>query len=121
MNTRLDTNSGSPSSEARGRPLADSVLELIWTQQEVSRAEIARRTGLSRSTVSDIVSGLLQTGLVAEVGDGMDGVIVRGGKRTIVDADAGNVEYVGGAESGRLRHLGGEFDKFGQSWTERSR
>ena len=66
MNSRLETTPGLPASEARGRPLADTVLGLLWVQQQMSRAEIARRTGLSRSTVSDIVSGLLDTGLVAE-------------------------------------------------------
>ncbi len=65
---------------ARARPLADSVLGLIWRVQRISRAEIARRTGLSRSTVSEIVGGLLQTGLVAEVGAGPSG----GGRRPIV-------------------------------------
>ena len=69
-----------PLSETRGRPLSDSVLELLWRLKQASRAEIARRTGLSRSTVSEIVSGLLSTGLVAEVGDGPS----RGGRRPIL-------------------------------------
>ncbi|MFN8668672.1 MAG: ROK family transcriptional regulator [Gemmatimonadaceae bacterium] len=51
-------------------PLADSVLRLIWEERAVSRADIARRTGLSRSTVSEIVSELLATGLVGEAGEG---------------------------------------------------
>ncbi len=46
----------------------------------MSRAEIAQRTGLSRSTVSEIVEQLLATGLVAEVGAGES----RGGRRPIV-------------------------------------
>jgi predicted NBD/HSP70 family sugar kinase len=65
---------------ARPRPLLDSVLRLIWREREISRAEIARRTDLSRSTVSEIVAMLLKTGLVAEVGDGPS----RGGRRPIV-------------------------------------
>ncbi len=69
-----------PAAPARARPLADSVLGLIWRVQRISRAEIARRTGLSRSTVSEIVGGLLQTGLIAEVGVGPSG----GGRRPIV-------------------------------------
>lgn len=67
-------------SEARGRPLADLVLEYIWRERKVSRADIARRLGMSRSTVSEIVSALLETGLVAEGEDGPS----RGGRRPIL-------------------------------------
>ena len=68
------------SEPGRPRPLADSVLRLIWREQEISRAEIARRAELSRSTVSEIVSMLLPTALVAEIGTGPS----RGGRRPIV-------------------------------------
>ena len=74
----LDSSSGRPSDE--GRPLLDCVLELIWQQRKISRADIARRTGLSRSTVSEIVSALLETGLVAEVGEAPS----RGGRPAIL-------------------------------------
>ncbi|HEY6572013.1 MAG TPA: ROK family transcriptional regulator, partial [Candidatus Eisenbacteria bacterium] len=36
----------------------------------MSRAEISRRTGLSRSTVSETVDALFPTGLIAEIGVG---------------------------------------------------
>jgi glucokinase-like ROK family protein len=62
------------------RPSLGGVLQLIWREQQISRAEIARQTGLSRSTVSDIVGELLRTHLVAEVGDGPS----KGGRRPIV-------------------------------------
>ena len=65
---------------ARPRPLVDSMLRLIWREREISRAEIARRTELARSTVSEIVVELLRTGLIAEVGAGKS----RGGRRPIV-------------------------------------
>lgn len=64
----------------RTPPLADSVLRLIWHERRISRAEIARRTGLSRSTVTEIVRDILKTALVAEVGTGRS----RGGRRPIV-------------------------------------
>jgi predicted NBD/HSP70 family sugar kinase len=65
---------------SRPRPLADTVLHLIWSEKQISRSEIARVAGLSRSTVSEIVGEILPTGLVAEVGSGPS----RGGRRPIV-------------------------------------
>jgi predicted NBD/HSP70 family sugar kinase len=61
-------------------PSMPGVLRLIWHEQQISRADIARRTGLSRSTVSEIVGGLLPTGLLADTGVGVS----RGGRRPIV-------------------------------------
>jgi glucokinase-like ROK family protein len=61
-------------------PSMPGVLRLIWQERQISRADIARRTGLSRSTVSEIVSLLLPTGLLAEVGVGVSS----GGRRPIV-------------------------------------
>jgi len=62
------------------RSLSDELLRLIWRERCISRAEIARQTGLARSTVSEIVGGLLETGLVAEAGTGKS----RGGRRPIL-------------------------------------
>jgi predicted NBD/HSP70 family sugar kinase len=64
----------------RSSRLADSVLRMIWEARRISRADIARRAELSRSTVSDIVEQLLASGLVAEAGEGVS----RGGRRPIV-------------------------------------
>jgi predicted NBD/HSP70 family sugar kinase len=62
------------------RPLADAILRLIWQERAISRAEIARRTGLSRSTVSELIEMLLPTGLVVEGGPGESS----GGRRPIM-------------------------------------
>jgi predicted NBD/HSP70 family sugar kinase len=80
----------------RPRPLADSVLRLIWQERRISRAEIARVAGLSRSTVSEIVAELLPTGLVAEVGVGRS----RGGRRPIVLEFQDDAYVVLGVEMG---------------------
>jgi glucokinase-like ROK family protein len=64
----------------RPRPLADSVLRLVWRERRISRADIARQAELSRSTVSEIVGSFLPTGLVSEIGAGPS----RGGRRPIV-------------------------------------
>jgi predicted NBD/HSP70 family sugar kinase len=64
----------------RPRPLADAVLRLIWEQRRISRVEIAKIAGLSRSTVSEIINEILPMGLVKEIGEGRS----RGGRRPIV-------------------------------------
>ncbi len=46
------------------------VLSTIFERESISRAEIARVTSLTRTTVSDIVSELMAEGLVEEVGIG---------------------------------------------------
>jgi len=81
--TRRSPAAGRPARRAapsRPSPLADSNLRLIWREQRISRAEIARRTGLARSTVSEIVGDLFPTGLISEVGVGPS----RGGRPPVV-------------------------------------
>ncbi len=68
-----------PGPSLANRPTAIEALRLIWTEERISRAEIARRAELSRSTVSVVVSDLLASGLVAELGSGPS----RGGRRPI--------------------------------------
>lgn len=46
------------------------VLRTIYDHDRISRADIARATGLTRPTVSDAVAGLSRRGLVEEVGQG---------------------------------------------------
>lgn len=56
------------------------ILNLLWREREISRAELARRSSLSPSTVSAIVSDLLNTGLVEEARAGLSS----GGRRPIM-------------------------------------
>jgi len=69
-----------PGHEARGRPLRDLALESIWYSSGLSRADLARRLEVSRSTASELVGDLLGTRLVVEAGDGPS----RGGRRPIL-------------------------------------
>ena len=48
----------------------DLVLKIIFENDTISRAEIARVTHLTRTTVSDVMVGLIAEGLVEEVGVG---------------------------------------------------
>jgi glucokinase-like ROK family protein len=50
------------------------VLKTIFSHENISRADIARMTNLTRSTVSDIVSDLIDGGLVSEIGVGQSQV-----------------------------------------------
>lgn len=56
------------------------VLRTIYRQGEISRVDIARQTGLTRTTVSDVVGRFIQEGLVVETGVSPS----RGGKRAIL-------------------------------------
>jgi len=83
------------------RPLADAVLRLIWREGRVSRASIAKRAKLSRSTVSEVVSEILPTGLVEEVGLGKS----RGGRRPVLLEFQDGVCVILGVEMGAA-HVG---------------
>lgn len=70
-------------------------LRVIGTLRDhgtISRAEIARRTGLSRSTVSSLVNDLQASGLVVEIADVAGGPRSHGGRPPILlsfDTSAG--------------------------------
>ncbi len=72
------------------------LLNLLWREREISRAELARRTSLSRSTVSAIVSDLLGTGLVAETRAGVSS----GGRRPIMLEFQDQSSFIVGIELG---------------------
>ncbi|MCB0100830.1 MAG: ROK family transcriptional regulator [Anaerolineales bacterium] len=48
----------------------DLVLRTVFAHESISRAEVARITNLTRTTVSEIVNGLLEEKLVEEIGKG---------------------------------------------------
>lgn len=72
------------------------LLNLLWKEREISRAELARRSSLSRSTVSAIVNDLLQTGLIEETRTGVSS----GGRRPIMLEFKDQSSYVLGLELG---------------------
>ncbi|MBW2509206.1 MAG: ROK family transcriptional regulator [Deltaproteobacteria bacterium] len=72
------------------------ILNLLWTEREISRADLARRTSLSRSTVSAIVSDLLSTNLVKESHAGVSS----GGRRPILLQFQDDSSFIIGLELG---------------------
>lgn len=89
------------------------VLRTIYDQGPTSRASVARVTGLTRTTVSDIVERLIRSGLVEEVGYGPSA----GGKppillsvvddsRHLIGIDLAREEFCGAVVNlrGEIRH-----------------
>src|SRR5919107_2734834 len=63
------------------------VVRTVYDLGPISRADVARQTGLTRTTVSDVVAALMEEGIVREIGRGQS----TGGKAPIlleVDEDA---------------------------------
>ncbi|RPI86460.1 MAG: ROK family transcriptional regulator [Chloroflexi bacterium] len=70
------------------------VLKTIIDHETISRAQIARQTSLTRTTVSEIVSALLEEGLVREIGIGES----KGGKSPIILSLAEDSRYLIGLD-----------------------
>jgi glucokinase-like ROK family protein len=70
------------------------VLKTIYDREQISRAEIARTTKLTKTTVSYIVSQLIQDGLVEETGVGKPD----GGKPPILLGMVNNARYLVGID-----------------------
>ena len=86
------------------------VLRTVYDFGPISRAEVARSTGLTRTTVSDVVGDLLGDGMVEEIGRGPS----TGGKSPILLSIVGDARQVIGLDlgestfSGALVNLRGE-------------
>ena len=78
------------------------VLKTIYQADQISRADIARATSLTRTTVSDLVAELISAGLVNEAGFsatpmGKPPILVELAKasRQLICVDLGNDEFRG--------------------------
>jgi predicted NBD/HSP70 family sugar kinase len=86
------------------------ILRTVYDFGPISRADVARNTGLTRTTVSDVVGELLGDGMVEEVGRGPS----TGGKSPILLSIVGDARQVIGLDlgesvfSGALVNLRGE-------------
>ena len=72
------------------------VLRTVYDFGPISRADVARSTGLTRTTVSDVVTDLLDDGMVEEVGRGPSS----GGKAPILLSIVGDARQVIGLDLG---------------------
>lgn len=80
----------------------DLVLRTIFANESISRAEVARVTSLTRTTVSDVVSSLLGEGLVEEVGKGES----QGGKTPILLSIIPDSRYLIGLNLAQEKFIG---------------
>ncbi|HLO16268.1 MAG TPA: ROK family protein, partial [Anaerolineales bacterium] len=80
----------------------DLVLKTIFEHETISRAQIARVTKLTRTTVSDVVSGLMLEGLVQEMGAGLS----IGGKPSILLSLVADSRYVIGVNLAQNKFIG---------------
>jgi predicted NBD/HSP70 family sugar kinase len=96
--TPMGTSTFQATVDAAGMRAQNSslLLKVIWRERHISRADIARVTGLSPSTVSAIVAGLQQAGLVRETGAGLS----RGGRRPTMIGFCDDVFALVGVEIG---------------------
>ena len=78
------------------------LLRLLWSNRETSRANLARHTGLSRSTVSSVVNDILASGIVKETRAGSS----NGGRRPIMLGFDDNARVILGMDVG-ASHVGG--------------
>lgn len=84
------------------------VLQTLYTQGAQSRADVARETGLTRVTVSDLVAELIGQGLVVELGQRGDS---RPGKpATLIDVDRTGFQIVALDLSEHTRFRGAVLD-----------
>ena len=72
------------------------VLATIYDRSPISRAGVARLTGLTRTSVSDVVEGLLASGMCREIGHGPS----TGGKAPILIEVPGDARLLVGVDLG---------------------
>src|SRR5690606_9103655 len=92
------------------------VLEELIRSGETSRAELARKTGLSRPTISSIIEALIAEGIVEELGEGPSS----GGKRPILLGLSPRYGYVLGFDVGGTTITGGLKDLAGRLLAHRT-
>lgn len=86
------------------------VLATIYHRGRISRAAVARETSLTRTTVSDVVTGLMESGMVHEVGWGPS----TGGKAPILLEVPVDARHIIGVDLGERAFHGAVVDLRGK-------
>jgi glucokinase-like ROK family protein len=86
------------------------ILKTIYNNAKISRADIARATGLNRATVSDAVTEFMKDGFVAEVGIGSSVA----GKPPILLSLVDNARYLIGVDLAESEFRGAVIDLRGK-------
>jgi glucokinase-like ROK family protein len=86
------------------------ILKTIYDQEQISRADVARLTHLTRPTVSSTVAELIEEGLVAEIGQGPSA----GGKPPVLLSIVDHSRYLIGIDIGSSQFRGGILDLRGR-------
>ncbi len=76
--------------------LSDFILRVVWREHQISRADIARKLDLSRSTVTEIIKELLNTDFISEIGNGVSS----GGRRPVVLEFQDDAKFILGIDIG---------------------
>ncbi len=72
------------------------LLRLLWQHQVISRADLARLTGMSRPSISAIVAEHLELGLISEIGHGESS----GGRRPVLLRFEDDAHLIAGLDFG---------------------
>lgn len=86
------------------------ILKTIYDAERISRAEVARVTGLNRATVSEAVADLMRDGIVAEVGIGTSSA----GKPPILLSLVDDARYLIGVDLAETEFRGAVIDLRGR-------
>ncbi|MCA9979631.1 MAG: ROK family transcriptional regulator [Anaerolineales bacterium] len=106
----LLTNNGKVTRNQAKQHNLQLILRIIYEAREISRADVARTTGLTRTTVSNAVNELLEEGLVAELGQAPSG----GGKPPTLLQVVDTARQVIGVDLGHTILQGAVFDLRGR-------
>ena len=87
LNTTTDDHAAkAPPADVR-RKNRQLIFRLLFPTNQYSRAELGRRTGLSRVAVSDVVGRMLEEGLLRETGQAPSGGKGKRGTLLSIDID----------------------------------